>query len=227
MKKILIVEDDTDLQEGLSFSLQQEGCAVIAADTLKRAWELLESEGCDLILLDCNLPDGSGFDFCIRVKKKYRIPILMLTARDTEMDEVKALELGMDDFMSKPFSLAVLKARIKKLIADEGTGMKLVSNGITVDKNTCKIYKNGEELECSKIEYQMLLYFMENAGIVLSKEQILSHVWDCNGKYVGENAVPVNIRRLRARIEDDPQNPGRIQTVYGIGYIWKREGNTG
>lgn len=222
MKKILIVEDDTDLQEGLCFSLQQEGYAVITADKLQQAQMLLESEGCDLILLDCNLPDGSGFDFCTRVKKKYSVPILMLTARDTEMDEVKALELGMDDFMSKPFSLAVLKARIRKLIVDDNTEMRLVSNGITVDKNTCKVYKNGEELECSKIEYQMLLYFMENAGIVLSKEQILTHVWDSNGKYVVENAVPVNIRRLRARIEDDPQNPKRIQTVYGIGYIWSR-----
>lgn len=222
MKKILIVEDDTDLQEGLCFSLQQEGYAVITADKLQQAQMLLESEDCDLILLDCNLPDGSGFDFCTRVKKKYSVPILMLTARDTEMDEVKALELGMDDFMSKPFSLAVLKARIRKLIVDDNTEMRLVSNGITVDKNTCKVYKNGEELECSKMEYQMLLYFMENAGIVLSKEQILAHVWDSNGKYVVENAVPVNIRRLRARIEDDPQNPKRIQTVYGIGYIWSR-----
>lgn len=222
MKKILIVEDDTDLQEGLCFSLQQEGYEVITADKLQQAQMLLETEGCDLILLDCNLPDGSGFDFCTRVKKKYSVPILMLTARDTEMDEVKALELGMDDFMSKPFSLAVLKARIRKLIVDDNTEMRLVSNGITVDKNTCKVYKNGEELECSKIEYQMLLYFMENAGIVLSKEQILAHVWDSNGKYVVENAVPVNIRRLRARIEDDPQNPKRIQTVYGIGYIWSR-----
>lgn len=222
MKKILIVEDDTDLQEGLCFSLEQEGYAVITADKLQQAQMLLESEGCDLILLDCNLPDGSGFDFCTRVKKKYSIPILMLTARDTEMDEVKALELGMDDFMSKPFSLAVLKARIRKLIVDDNTEMRLVSNGITVDKKTCKVYKNGEELECSKIEYQMLLYFMENAGIVLSKEQILTHVWDSNGKYVVENAVPVNIRRLRARIEDDPRNPKRIQTVYGIGYIWSR-----
>ncbi len=221
MKKILIIEDDTDLQEGLVFSLQQDGYAVLAAGTLKYGQTLLEAEGCDMVLLDCNLPDGSGFDFCINVKKRYSIPILMLTARDTEMDEVKALELGMDDFMSKPFSLAVLKARIKKLLPDENDKLQLVSNGITLDKNTCKVYKNGEELECSKIEYQMLLYFMENAGIVLSKEQILAHVWDSNGKYVIENTVPVNIRRLRARIEDDPQNPKRIQTVYGIGYIWK------
>ena len=141
MKKILIVEDDTDLQDGLSFSLLQESYETVAAFTLKQAWELLDT-GIDLILLDCNLPDGSGFDFCTKVKKNYSIPILMLTARDTEMDEVKALELGMDDFMSKPFSLAVLKARIKKLVTDESASLQLVSGGIMVDKNTCKVYKN-------------------------------------------------------------------------------------
>lgn len=221
MKKILIVEDDTDLQEGLAFSLQSENYETITAGTLEAAWTVLESGGCDFILLDCNLPDGSGFDFCTKVKKNYEIPILMLTARDTEMDEVKALELGMDDFMSKPFSLAVLKARIKKLLAGDTAQMQLVSNGITLDKNTCKVYKNGKELECSKIEFAILAYFMENAGIVLSREQILERVWDSRGRYVDDTTVPVNIRRLRARIEDDPKNPTRIQTVYGIGYIWK------
>lgn len=219
MKKILIVEDDTDLQDGLSFSLLQESYETVAASTLKQAWELLDT-GIDLILLDCNLPDGSGFDFCTKVKKNYSIPILMLTARDTEMDEVKALELGMDDFMSKPFSLAVLKARIKKLVTDESASLQLVSGGIMVDKNTCKVYKNGMELACSKIEYQLLVFFMENAKIVLSHEQILEHVWDSRGRYVDENAVPVNIKRLRARIEDDPKNPQYIKTVYGIGYVW-------
>lgn len=219
MKKILIVEDDTDLQDGLSFSLLQENYETAAASTLKQAWELLDT-GIDLILLDCNLPDGSGFDFCTKVKKNYSIPILMLTARDTEMDEVKALELGMDDFMSKPFSLAVLKARIKKLVTDDSASLQLVSGGIMVDKNTCKVYKNGMELACSKIEYQLLVFFMENAKNVLSHEQILAHVWDSRGRYVDENAVPVNIKRLRARIEDDPKNPQYIKTVYGIGYVW-------
>lgn len=221
MNKILIVEDDLDLQEGLSFSLQSEGYEVINADTVEQAYAIFESQGCNLILLDCNLPDGSGFELCTRIKKSYSVPILMLTARDTEMDEVKALELGMDDFMSKPFSLAVLKARIKKLIAKEMPQLQVVSNGITIDRNTCKVYKNETEIICSKIEYQILGYFMENAGKVLSKEQILSHVWDSQGRFVDDNTVPVNIRRLRAKIEDDPKNPEKIKTVHGIGYIWK------
>lgn len=221
MKRILIIEDDTDLQEGLSISLQGEGYQTIAAGTMKEGLEIFESGGCDLILLDCNLPDGRGFDLCTKVKKSCKIPILMLTACDTELDEVKALELGMDDFMSKPFSLAVLKARIKRLLCKEIPNMEMVSNGIMIDKNSCKVFKDGLEINLSRIEYQMLSYFMENSGIVLSKEQILNYIWDSQGRYVDENTVPVNIRRLRAKIEDNPKNPGKIVTVHGIGYIWK------
>lgn len=119
MKTILIIEDDIDLREGISFSLQSEGYQILTAEKLENGWKSILKENPDLILLDCNLPDGTGFDLCIRVKEHMQVPILMLTARDTEMDEVKALELGMDDFMSKPFSLAVLKARIKKLFLKE------------------------------------------------------------------------------------------------------------
>ena len=221
MKKILIIEDDTDLQEGIAFSLNSEGYQILTADGMEEGWNIVLSEPLDLILLDCNLPDGSGFDLCIRVKEHVKIPILMLTARDTEMDEIKALELGMDDFMTKPFSLAVLKARIKKLLAKEDKSAYLISNGVTVDKNNCKVYRNKNEIVCSKTEYQMLLYFMENKNQVLSKEMILSHVWDSQGRYVDDNTVSVNIRRLRAKIEDDPRNPELIKTLHGMGYIWK------
>lgn len=221
MKKVLIIEDDIDLQEGIAFSLESEGYQILTADGMEEGWNIVLSEPLDLILLDCNLPDGSGFDLCIRVKAHIQIPILMLTARDTEMDEVKALELGMDDFMSKPFSLAVLKARIKKLLSKEEKSACLISNGVTVDKNNCKVYRNKNEIVCSKIEYQMLLYFMENKNQVLSKEMILSHVWDSQGRYVDDNTVSVNIRRLRAKIENDPQNPELIKTLHGMGYIWK------
>ena len=142
MKKILIIEDDTDLQEGIAFSLNSEGYQILTADGMEEGWNIVLSEPLDLILLDCNLPDGSGFDLCIRVKEPGKIPILMLTARDTEMEEIKALELGMDDFMTKPFSLAVLKARIKKLLVKEDKSAYLISNGVTVDKNHCKVYRN-------------------------------------------------------------------------------------
>lgn len=223
-KRLLIIEDDLDLQEGLAFSMKNEGYRVLTAQSKEEGLRLVEEEGCDCILLDCNLPDGSGFDLCTEIRKRYETPILMLTARDTEMDEVKALELGMDDFMAKPFSLAVLKARIKKLM-EKGSeaGCLVSSNGIAVDKNSCKVFNGNTEIPCSKIEYQMLLYFMENRNRVLSKEQLLSSIWDSQGKYVDESTVSVNIKRLRAKIEDDPKSPERIKTVYGMGYIWKED----
>lgn len=222
MSRILIIEDDIDLQEGLAFSLKTEGYEVMAAATVEAGLKIFDKQGCDMIILDCNLPDGSGFDLCSAIKREKDVPILMLTARDTEMDEVKALELGMDDFMSKPFSLAVLKARIKKLLRKDMPKMQMVSGDIMIDKNSCKVYKDGVEINCSKIEYQMLTFFIENEGIVLSKEQILHYVWDSQGNYVEENAVPVNVRRLRTKIEEDPKNPKHLVNVYGIGYIWKK-----
>lgn len=218
---ILIIEDDTDLQDGLSFSLQAEGYQTRTASTVKEGLRIFHEEGCDLLLLDCNLPDGNGFDLCARIKGERDIPIFMLTARDTEMDEVKALETGMDDFMSKPFSLAVLKARIKKLLRRDTLQVPLSSGDIRIDRNTCKVYKNQTEIHCSRTEYQLLLYFVEHAGRVLSKEQILDSVWDSQGNYVDENTVSVNIRRLRSKLEDDPKHPKHLVNVYGIGYIWK------
>lgn len=220
-KTILIIEDDTDLQDGLSFSLQAEGYQTRTASTVKEGLRIFHEEGCDLLLLDCNLPDGNGFDLCARIKGERDIPIFMLTARDTEMDEVKALETGMDDFMSKPFSLAVLKARIKKLLRRDTLQVPLSSGDIRIDRNTCKVYKNQTEVHCSRTEYQLLLYFAEHAGRVLSKEQILDSVWDSQGNYVDENTVSVNIRRLRSKLEDDPKHPKHLVNVYGIGYIWK------
>ena len=221
MKKLLIVEDDLDLQEGLAFSMKNEGYQILCAQGKAEGLQMMERERCDCVLLDCNLPDGNGFDLCARIKGERDIPIFMLTARDTEMDEVKALETGMDDFMSKPFSLAVLKARIKKLLRRDTLQIPLCSGDIQIDRNTCKVYKNQTEIHCSKTEYQLLLYFVEHAGHVLSKEQILDSVWDSQGNYVDENTVSVNIRRLRSKLEDDPKHPERLVNVYGIGYIWK------
>lgn len=222
-KTLLIIEDDEDLLDGLAFSMRSEGYRVLTAQNKRDGLRILAGERCDCVLLDCNLPDGNGFDFCREAKAVYDMPILMLTARDTEMDEVKALELGMDDFMSKPFSLAVLKARIRKLLRKETKDDRLMSSGIVVDKSKCKVFRGEEEILCSRIEYQMLVYLIENKNQVLSKEQILSSVWDSQGRFVDDNTVSVNMKRLRAKIEDDPKNPTRIRTVYGMGYIWREE----
>lgn len=221
MRKILIIEDDEDLREGLAFSLQMDGYEIRCAGTKREGMARIRGESFDLVLLDCNLPDGSGFDLCTQIGAGETIPVFMLTARNTEMDEVKALELGVADFMSKPFSLAVLKARIRKILNSSAPDMRLVSGGITVDRDGCRVYRKDEEVMLSRVEYQLLLYLMENRNRVLSKEQILEHVWDSQGKFVDENTLSVNIRRLRAKIEEDPGHPARIRTVHGIGYVWK------
>mgnify|MGYP005754764029 FL=1 len=221
MRKILIIEDDEDLREGLAFSLQMDGYEIRCAGTKREGLERIRGESFDLVLLDCNLPDGSGFDLCTQIGAGETIPVFMLTARNTEMDEVKALELGVADFMSKPFSLAVLKARIRKILNSSAPDMRLVSGGITVDRDGCRVYRKDEEVMLSRVEYQLLLYLMENRNRVLSKEQILEHVWGSQGKFVDENTLSVNIRRLRAKIEEDPGHPARIRTVHGIGYVWK------
>lgn len=223
MYRLLIIEDDLDLQEGLAFSLGAEGYETLCAGGRREGMERLKEETCHLILLDCNLPDGNGFDFCREIREHSRIPILMLTARDTELDEVKALELGASDYMKKPFSLAVLKARVKKLLQRTENPHIITSNEISIDKDRCTVLRSGEQVACSKIEYKLLLYFMEHKNQVLSKEQILENIWDSDGKFVDENTVSVNIRRLRRKIEEDPAEPMLLQTVYGMGYIWKEE----
>ena len=179
-------------------------------------------KGCyDIVILDCNLPDGTGFELCREARACSDIPILMLTARDTEMDEIKALELGVNDYVSKPFSLGVLKARIKRILKERQGAEKITSGVLSIDPGMCKVYKRGEEIQLSRLEYRLLLYLVENKNHILSKEQILEKIWDSDGKYVDNNTVSVNISRLRTRIEDDASKPIWIRTVHGIGYIWK------
>lgn len=219
--KLLIIEDDADLREGLCFSFAGDGYEAVQAGTKREGLRMLRGNQFDLVLLDCNLPDGTGFEFCKEVREFCMVPIIMLTVRDTEMDEIKALELGVDDYLSKPFSLGVLKARMKRLLHGKQDFAKLCSGGIMVDKDLCKVYNNGSEVILSKLEYRLLVYFMENKNHVLSKEQILSQIWDSDGRYVDYNTVSVNISRLRTKIEQDASGPKRIQTIHGVGYIWK------
>ena len=220
-KKLLIIEDDMDLREGVRFSFEGDGYEVLDVGTGREGQQEIKKGSYDLVLLDCNLPDGTGFDLCREVRRFSMIPIIMLTARDTEMDEIKALELGVNDYLSKPFSLGVLKARLKRLLNEKAETANLCSGNIVIDKSTCKVYKDEEEITLSKLEYRLLMYFIENKNHVLSKEQILSQIWDSDGKYVDNNTVSVNISRLRTKIEDDASSPKLIKTVHGIGYIWK------
>lgn len=220
MKKLLIIEDDCNLQEGLQFAFKDEYEVNMTAYG-KRGLEMIKEIRYDAVILDCNLPDGDGYDVCVKARIFSDVPILMLTARDSEMDEVRALEVGMNDFMSKPFSISVLKARVKKMIKKPCEQNRILSNGFIIDKNICKIWKGEEEISCSAIEYKLLLYLVENKNRILSKQQILAYVWDSQEKYVDENVVAVNIRRLREKIEEDTSKPVYIHNVYGMGYLWK------
>ena len=223
MSKILIIEDDSDLREGLAFALELEGYETAQVRTLRDARALLEETPWDLLLLDCNLPDGSGFDLVAELHGVCATPVFMLTARNTEMDEVKALELGVADYMSKPFSLAVLKARIRRILQAQTPSATVTSGGITIDRKAAQVFRGEKKIDLSKIEYQLLCYLVENREQVLTKEQILARVWDAQGKFVDENTLSVTIRRLRAKIERDPKHPELIRTVHGIGYVWKSE----
>ena len=219
--KILIIEDDSDLREGLSFFFSSDGYDVTEAETKKGGLREIAKGGYDIVLLDCNLPDGTGFELCKEVRSYSNIPIIMLTARDTELDVIKALELGVNDYLSKPFSLGVLKARMKRILQEKSESTKIILGAISIDRSACKVYKQGTEISFSKLEYRLLVYLIENKNHILSKEQILEKIWDSDGKYVDNNTVSVNISRLRAKIEDDISKPKWIQTVHGIGYIWK------
>ena len=220
---IFLIEDDEALAEGISFMLEKEGYETERFSACSDSRRALEQTQPDLILLDWNLPDGDGLMLCREISEKWKIPILMITARDMEIDQVMCLESGADDYIAKPFSLAVLKARIVALLRRQGgqseKAGQLISGQIRVDNKEMRAWKEDEELDLSLTEYRILKYFLENKNQVLLKEQILSHVWDNGGKFVEENTLMVNIRRLRTKVEKDASHPEYIKTVHGMGYL--------
>lgn len=222
---IFLIEDDEALAEGISFMLVKEGYETERFSACSDSRRALEQIQPDLILLDWNLPDGDGLMLCREISEKWKIPILMITARDMEIDQVMCLESGADDYIAKPFSLAVLKARIAALLRRQGgqseKAGQLISGQIRVDNKEMRAWKEDEELDLSLTEYRILKYFLENKNQVLLKEQILSHVWDNGGKFVEENTLMVNIRRLRIKVEKDASHPEYIKTVHGMGYLWE------
>ena len=222
---IFLIEDDEALAEGISFMLEKEGYETERFSACSDSRRALEQTQPDLILLDWNLPDGDGLMLCREISEKWKIPILMITARDMEIDQVMCLESGADDYIAKPFSLAVLKARIVALLRRQGgqseKAGQLISGQIRVDNKEMRAWKEDEELDLSLTEYRILKYFLENKNQVLLKEQILSHMWDNGGKFVEENTLMVNIRRLRTKVEKDASHPEYIKTVHGMGYLWE------
>lgn len=244
---ILIVEDDTALAGGLCRALQNEAAETVSCGTLREAREMLSRRIFELVLLDVNLPDGNGFDFLQEIKKEYDICVIMLTANDMETDIVAGLEMGADDYITKPFSLAVLRARVEVQLRrvevqlrqeNEQLQQTAEAGGVVEAKQTAQELESGhviaiddyrfdftrmlfargeEQIELSKTEQKLLRILVENKGMTLTREQLLNYVWSTDAEFVDENALSVTVKRLRDKLGAQT----RIRTVYGIGYRWE------
>lgn len=223
MKHILLLEDDAALGQGIRFALENDGIQVELCTTLAQAQSILPGRDFDLLILDVNLPDGSGLDLLRDVRRRHsRVPAILLTANDLETDIVVGLESGADDYITKPFSLAVLRARVNAQLR-RGTPVRTASvelEGFSFDFEWMEFRKNGRLIELSKTEQRLLRVLTENRGRVLSRETLLERVWPGGGEYVEENALSVTVKRLRDKLEDTPSKPRFLRTVYGIGYTW-------
>ena len=228
MKRIFFVEDDQSLIKGLSFALAKQGYETNIARTKLEAERLWSDGKYDLVILDVSLPDGSGYDICKKIRQTSKTPIIFLTAADEETDVIMGLDIGGDDYITKPFKLSIFLSRVNALLRRssnfEQPNTELSSNGIKADLLTRKVCKNGAEIELTAGEYKLLCLFMENPNIVLSPEQILSRLWDCDENYIDNSTLTVYIRRLRKKIEDDPADPQNIVTVRRMGYKWNAKG---
>ncbi len=222
-KLVMILEDDTDLAEGIELSLQGEELNFIICRTIAEARKALECYQFDLLIFDINLADGSGLEFCRELKRKIKIPIALLTAKGMEMDIVKGLESGADDYITKPFSLMVLRARIRALLRRNiTTNEQEYRNSVFLFRfETMEFYKNGVPIALSKTEQRILYLLISNPNRILTRERLLEWVWTEGTEYVEDNALSVGIRRLREKLEDDSSDPSYIKTVYGKGYVWE------
>ena len=224
MSNILLLEDDLSLINGLSFALRKQGYGLEVARTIKEVDTVWAEGKYDLLILDVSLPDGSGFEICEKVRQTSKVPIIFLTASDEEVNIIMGLDMGGDDYITKPFKLGVLLSRINALLrraCDFGqTDTEIHSNGLKALLTQGKVYKNGALLDLTAGEYKLLCLFMQNPGTVLSKEQILENLWDNEGNYIDNNTLNVYIRRLRTKVEDNPSDPQMILTVRRMGYKW-------
>ena len=219
MTRILLVEDDKGIVTNLTEYLVKEGYEVKSASGQKAALQLVENEQFDLVLLDISLSDGNGFSVCKAIKSDYHIPVIFLTASGDEYSTVTGFELGADDYIAKPFRPRELVLRIKNILRLTGGANSVIWLGnIMVDVDKGIVSKNGKDLHLSALEYRLLLVFLGNRGIVLSRTQLLDAIWDIAGDFVNDNTLTVYIKRLREKLEEDPQNPEIIKTVRGLGY---------
>ena len=224
MSKILLLEDDLSLINGLSFAFRKQGFELAVVRTLKEANELWGEGKYDLLVLDVSLPDGTGYEFCKKVRQVSKVPIIFLTASDEEMNIIMGLDIGGDDYITKPFKLGVLVSRINALLRRakgfNSTDTELQSNGIKVLMLQGQVFKNEKLIDLTAAEYKLLCLFMKNPNVVLTKEQILDKLWDCEGNYIDSSTLTVYMRRLRMKIEDNPSEPQMLLTVRRMCYKW-------
>ena len=224
-KMILIIEDDRDLNQGLCLALQNSAHQIVSCFDLQSGRRVLAEQTVDLILLDINLPDGNGLTFLQELRKGSAVPVILLTANDTEMDVVIGLEHGADDYITKPFSLAILRARVsaqlRRAEQTDTTHNRIVLDRFVFDFDRMEFQKEGQLIELSKIEQKLLRLLVENKGVTLSRAMLVDRIWTDGAEYVDENALSVTIKRLRDKLDA----ASYIKTVYGVGYVWKDVGH--
>ena len=225
MKRILIIEDDRDLNQGLCLALQNSAHQIVSCFDLQSGRRALAEQTVDLILLDINLPDGNGLTFLQELRKGSAVPVILLTANDTEMDVVIGLEHGADDYITKPFSLAILRARVwaqlRRAEQTDTVHNRIVLDRFVFDFDRMEFQKEGQLIELSKIEQKLLRLLVENKGVTLSRAMLVDRIWTDGAEYVDENALSVTVKRLRDKLDA----ASYIKTVYGVGYVWKDVGH--
>ena len=221
--RILVVEDDKTIASGLEYSLTQEHYTVELAYTISEAMEKIKKTKFDLYLLDLTLPDGIGYDICKAVKRQHEVPVIFLTAVEEEVNVVMGLDMGADDYITKPFRLRELISRIKSVLRRYGNNREveqLITIGaIEIHILEAKVYKNKQEVVLTAMEYRLLLTLVQHIGQVLTRNQLLEGIWDVSGEFVNDNTLTVYMKRLREKIEDDPTQPLLLKTVRGLGYM--------
>lgn len=221
---LLLVEDDRDIAVSLEYSLAQEGFDVTICEDARSAMEEISTRDFDIVLLDIALPDGSGFDICRKLKEKGDTPVIFITARDDEGSIVMGLDIGADDYITKPFRIRELQSRIRSVLRRARRDTKedadtIVRYGnVLINLTKGRVSKNGQDLHLTALEYRLLLTLVNNEGRTLTRNQLLESIWDVSGDFVNDNTLTVYIKRLREKIEDDPRNPTIIKTIRGVGY---------
>lgn len=220
--EIFLLEDDEAIGIGLKYSLENEGYTVTHANSFAKAKNIIENQTFALYILDINLPDGNGYDICRKVKEKGDFPVIFLTAYDDEVNVVMGLDIGADDYITKPFRVRELIARMKSVLRrcgkDKSESTVKLGN-VCINLSEARVTKNNEDIILTAMEYRLLLTFLNNRGHVLSRNKLLEEIWDVDGDFVNDNTLTVYIKRLRDKIEDDPTCPSIIKTVRGLGYV--------